>query len=75
MWPENWPAFQLFVKLQTQWLTGVNGRTGLNYSSLFPLIDRLKLSDSEYENLFDDIRVLELAALEEMNQTSEDSNV
>lgn len=75
MWPENWPAFQLFVKLQTQWLTGFKGRTGLNYPSLFPLMDRLKLSDSEYENLFDDIRVLELAALEEMNQTSEDSNV
>ena len=66
VWPENWPAFSLFVRMQTQWLCGMNGPTGLNYASLFALIDRMELSKSESSDLFDDMQTLEIAALNAM---------
>lgn len=67
MWPENWPAFLLFSRLQTQWLAGFNGRTGLNYLVLFAVMERMKLSESDHNALFDDIQKMEFSALEEMN--------
>ena len=53
--------------METQWEHGFNGRTGMRYLVLFALMDRMKLSDADYEALFADIRVMELAALKEMN--------
>lgn len=68
VWPENWPAFALFSKLSTQWRVGMNGATGLAYSSVFGLIDRLGLPPDEQEAMFDDIQRMELAALDEMKK-------
>ena len=65
IWPENWPAFQLFVSLQTQWHTGgMGGRTGLRYEALYPLLDR---HPGDWDELFDDVQTLELAALKQMS--------
>ena len=66
MWPENWPAFSLFRRLQTQWQVGMNGRTGLRYEALYPLLDRLTDSQEQWAQMFDDVRVLEYAALDQM---------
>lgn len=68
IWPENMPAISLFTTLSTQWRTGMNGPTGLDYTVLFARMDRMKLPDQEYEWLFDDIRVIEPAALTAMNK-------
>ena len=68
IWPENMPAIALFTSISTQWRTGMNGPTGLDYNVLFARMERMKLSDQDYEWLFDDIRVIESAALTAMNQ-------
>ncbi len=34
VWPENWPAVELFMRCQTQWRTDNGQRTGLVYSEL-----------------------------------------
>lgn len=68
VWPENWPAFRLFFMLQTQWDVGVAGRTGLKYQVLFGLLDRQCQSDDEWQEMFDDIRALETAALNAMHE-------
>lgn len=62
-WPENWPAFDLFIDLRTQWRVGMNGPEGLDYLVLFRLMDDMGLSRTERQALFDDVRVLERAAL------------
>ncbi|MEP6587509.1 MAG: DUF1799 domain-containing protein [Polaromonas sp.] len=67
VFPENWQAFSLFCKLQSQWNVGMSGATGLQYLVLFALMDRLKLSDDDHDALFDDIQTLERAALEAMS--------
>lgn len=71
VWPDNWPSFSLFCRLQTQWRYGMAGRTGLDYLVLFAMLDRMSLSDDERENLLNDIQTLEIAALNEMHKEEE----
>jgi hypothetical protein len=63
VWPENWPALQLFLEVGTQWRFSMNGREGLDYSILFRRLDDKGLSRDEWEQFFADIQHLELAAL------------
>lgn len=64
---------QLFQRLSTQWLVGMNGATGLNYPSLYPLLDRLYPDDpAEWGRLFDEIQLMERAALKEMRGIDDD---
>lgn len=69
VWPENHPAFHLFVALQTQWTPGHNGPIGLNYLVLFQKLDRMNLTAFEYDEWEEDIRVMELAALEALQES------
>lgn len=52
----------------TQWYVGMNGRTGLIYPSLYGLLDRRGYQGDEWLRVFEDVRVLEVAALETMRQ-------
>ena len=66
MWPENWPAFVLFARVQTQWNVSMGGPTGLRYEAIYPLLDRETDTADEWQALFQDIQVLEGAALKQM---------
>lgn len=66
VWPENWPAVDLFVRIGTQWRVGMGGASGLDYSVVWKMIERMRLSQDEEENLFEDIRYLEGEALKAM---------
>lgn len=66
VWPENWPVFVLFTSVQTQWNVSMGGPTGLRYEALYPLLDRETRDPSEWRTLFQDIQVLESAALKQM---------
>ncbi len=66
VWPENWPAVQMFLRLGTQWHVGMNGPTGLIYAALYPLLDRATTSPDEWNQLFDDVQHLERAALQQL---------
>lgn len=66
--PENWAAFQLFRTMGGQWRVSFNGAYALDYTPLFMRMDRLGLSDEEWEQMFADIRVMESAALDEMRK-------
>ena len=71
LWPENERAINLFTTLSTQWRIGMNGATGLDYSPFFARMDRMRLSDDDYEILFDDIRIIESEALQIMNKKTD----
>lgn len=66
VWPENWPAFELFERVRTQWHAGFSKPTGLRYEAVYPLLDRAASSREEWDQLFEDIRVMERAALSAM---------
>jgi hypothetical protein len=72
VWPENWPAFQIFTELQTQWRVGLNGRTGLDYCAVFRVLDETPgLTPQQRRQHYDDIRVMELAALAQLNKPAD----
>lgn len=68
LWPENWPALNLFLDLQTQWRMGPIGPVGLDYNVLFHEMDRRALPQDEYDDLLEMVRVVEGAALSEMRR-------
>lgn len=71
VWPENWPAWGLFCEMSGQWrVAPMGGRTALDYCALFARMDRLALDDDGWNETFADIRVIETAALKQMNQES-----
>lgn len=68
VWPDNWDAVLLFDAIGTQWLVGPCGPYGLNYMVLYRKMDRMKLTSERYDELEEEIRVLEAGALEEMRK-------
>jgi len=69
VWPENMVAINLYITLQTQLIAGGGGGViGFNYIPYFARMDRMKLSEQEYEWLFDDVRAIESVAVPELNK-------
>lgn len=66
MWPENWQAWTTFVQMSGQWRSGFGGLYALDYTPLFMRMERMRLDDNAWDDLFQDVRVLEAAALEQM---------
>lgn len=71
IWPENEEAFLIFCALQTQWhrISGLGGtaRTGLMYSEARLEMRERGLKPARRNELMDDLRVMERAALETWN--------
>lgn len=67
VWPDNERAFDLFLRIRGQMLMGVNGPTGLNYLVMYHHTDRMGLSNQEFDELHDEMQVLERAALNEIH--------
>ena len=68
VWPENWDAWTLFRRMNTQWDSAFKGTTGLKYEVLFKFLDRLGLEESDWWAMFDDLQILEAAALDEIHK-------
>lgn len=63
VWAEHWPALRIFGAMQTQWLQGLNGRTGLNYAVL-PIVQQgLGISPRKARTAFHHLQVMEAEAL------------
>ncbi len=71
VWPENNQAKDVFLAVSTQWRTGMSGAVGLDYTPLFTLMGRMRLSKPDWWALFEDIRVLEAAALDAMAESND----
>lgn len=68
VWPENWPYVEVFSLMSSQWNIGMGGAIGLNYTVLFDLLTRKGFSGDEWWVALDSIRVMESAALDEMQK-------
>lgn len=68
VWPENAQAWHVFVEMSGQWRQSFKGPTALDYTALFARMDRLRLSDQGWEEMFADVRVLEAQALRTMKE-------
>ncbi len=68
VWPENWDALQLFIRFSTQWRFGMAGPAGLDYGVVLHEMDRTGVAGPEYDDLLAKLRVIEQAALDQMQE-------
>ena len=54
--------------MDTQWRVGVGGATGLDYGALPMVLRFLGVKRAEWSAVWDSVRVMERAALEEMHK-------
>ena len=66
VWPENWPAVEMFLRCQTQWRTTMSGVCGLDYSAVEWLFRLYEVEDQQA--VFQDLQVMEAAALLILNK-------
>lgn len=70
MWPDCVESINLFECLHTNWRrAGCNGaRTGMDYSAVHSVLLMRQIPKKKWTELFDDIRVMEDAALEHLSK-------
>ncbi|CAB3889692.1 hypothetical protein LMG6103_05858 [Achromobacter piechaudii] len=66
--PENRLPFEVFCAMDTQWRVGAGGATGLDYGALPTVLRFLGVKRPEWSEVWDSVRVMERAALEEMHK-------
>lgn len=68
VWPENWQAFRLLCDIRTQWRGAGMGIIGLDYNVAHRKMDRMSLTPEQWDDMEDDIRVMEAAAMAAMRE-------
>ena len=66
VWPENWPAVEMFLRCQTQWRTSMNGVVGIDYGALAWLFRLYEVEDPR--SLLEDLQVMEGAVMQVLNK-------
>lgn len=65
VWPENWPALTLLLRLQTQWHRDIEGRrTGLRFEAAEAAMNMMNTGRKERPRLFEQLVEMQDAALE-----------
>jgi len=68
VWPDNWSIVEMFLRLQTQWRTAMNGLVGLDYAAAEWLFRLYEVDDPR--SLLEGLQVMEAAAISKMNERS-----
>ena len=66
VWPDNWPAVEMFLRCQTQWRTTSAGVCGFDYVALEWLFRLYEVEDQQA--VFQDLQIMEAAALKILNK-------
>ena len=77
VYPENWPAVQVFLALTTQWRTVAVStwgsarliQTGLDYSAIEPVMKLTGVKPKRRAAIFEKVRIMEEAALDALFPT------
>lgn len=66
LWHEQQQVYSVFMAMSTQWRSSMNGYTGLDYNVLNEIWQRLKIDETDRDEVFADLQVMELEALKQM---------
>ena len=69
VWPDNLDAVNVFIGMATQWRPSFGGVIGLDYGALPAVLDMLEIARKKRAAVFDDLRVMEDAALETIRES------
>lgn len=67
VWPDTLQAVQCFQALGSQWRHGFAGIVGLDYGVVPVVFRMMDVPRKEWRQLFDDIRIMEQAAISEIH--------
>ncbi len=67
IWPENAITVEVFAHLGTQWRVGTRGPVGLDYAAIPVVLMLLGVPPHKHADVLAGIRIMERAALAEMN--------
>lgn len=68
VWPDVWESLRAFEAMRTQWRVGATGAYGLDYNALPGVFRFLAIPRKSQPEMFDDLRVMEDAALAEIHK-------
>ena len=68
VWEENWSVVEMFLRVQTQWRTTMNGVLGLDYGAVAWLFMMYEVNDQRA--LLEDLQVMEGVAMVTINSRS-----
>ena len=68
VWEENWPVVEMFMRVQTQWRTTMNGVLGLDYGAVAWMFMMYEVQDQRA--LLEDLQIMEAAAMLTINSRS-----
>lgn len=68
VWPENWDAMRLAMRMLSQVNAGMTGIVGLRYESLPVVMDLLEVPVGERLDTFDAMRVIEEGLVRHWNR-------
>lgn len=70
IWPDNERALNVFARVGTKWAhQGMGGvPVGFRWEAIYPLMDRLGLDEQAWNDLHDDLSVMEVEALKTMKE-------
>lgn len=74
VWPDNLASFMFFCRVgkSTRWRVSPGGGViGLQFESIYPLMDRMGLEPEAWNSLLSDLEVMEHAALVVINHKDE----
>ncbi len=66
--PGNHGPFEVFCAMDTQWRVSAGGFTGLDYGTLPTVLRFMGIKRGQWSEIWDAVRVMERAALEEMHK-------
>lgn len=68
--PDAWPAVEIFLKLQTQWIPNpAGGIMGLNYVAVSFVFDVYKIENRA--EMLEDLRMIELGVLSKIKESGQ----
>ena len=68
VWPDNWPAVEMFLRCQTQWRTTAAGVCGLDYTAVLAVFRLYEVEDQP--TVLENLQVMEAAAVKILNKES-----
>lgn len=63
LWFDSLTAYEIFMLCETQWRVGYNGKTGLDYSAVIPIIGLYEISRQKQLMLLEEVKSLETGCL------------